>query len=539
MNQQVLTSEQLLPTVKSLCDAKRYIDAIKVVNAFVDKGFISFDAAILCIDGAQVSRDGAAIKALVEPIQRKAAKDWRTWQLSYKAAQAVANWQEALVALDKVAHFSLALSGEYYLARAEVLEHLLRPEECLEALCEAESFPGNTLASRIWHVRVSVWSQQKRFSTIVGQAPEWLQRAPADRNTASVWKALGRAYDREGSYALAYASVKKGNQAQAALEAGLIGENNTRRKIEAYKTLFSKEWVRSWTPTPQAERTPVFLIGFPRSGTTLLEQVLDAHPDIQALEEPDTINTALAKALTYMKARASIDGVKVPVGRWKEQWLAVLNYMATLGPEQVSALRDVYFAAANADVALQDSTCIVDKMPLNTIDIGFILRIFPEARFIVALRHPADCVLSGYMQTFNMNDGMANFLDLDNGASFYKHTMRLLKQYQDVFQLGDEQMHFVRYEDVVADLEGQARAVLNFLSLPWNDTVMRYYDHAKQRGTLATPSYHGVTQKPYAASIDRWQRYGEQMAPALHHFEEAAERFGYSLAFKGQEKGSD
>ena len=119
-----------------------------------------------------------------------------------------------------------------------------------------------------------------------------------------------------------------------------------------------------------------------------------------------------------------------------------------------------------------------------------------------------------------MKDAMA----LENAASFYK-------QYEGGFDLKDR-VHYIRYEDLAMDLEGEARKVLDFLGLPWDDAVLNYDEHAKQRGTLATPSYQGVTQKIYDSSRERWRHYAQWMEPVLPHFREAAERYGYDLTIK-------
>jgi len=203
--------------------------------------------------------------------------------------------------------------------------------------------------------------------------------------------------------------------------------------------------------------------------------------------------------------------------------------MGELGDKQVAKLRETYFRVAGQEVGLRENTVLVDKMPLNTVDIGIILRLFPDAKVVVSLRHPCDCVLSGFMQTFEMNEGMANFLDLDDGASFYKHVMKLLWQYQEVFQL-DDRIHYVRYEDLLDDFEGETSKILDFMGLEWSESVSRYNEHAKARGTLATPSYQGVTQKIYSTSRERWRNYSKWMEPVLPHFQEAAERYGYDLS---------
>ena len=239
--------------------------------------------------------------------------------------------------------------------------------------------------------------------------------------------------------------------------------------------------------------------------------------------------TVLRQATSWMQAKANLDGKLSKDMGWKSKWLSVMDYIKTFGDEQVGVLRKTYFDVVDQELELRSDTILVEKMPLDTVDIGLILRLFPDAKFIVSLRHPCDCVLSGFMQNFKMNDAMANFLDLEAAASFYKHVMKLLWQYEDVFDLKGR-IHFVKYEDLISDFQGQAAQTLKFLGLDWHDSVAKYDEHARERGTLATPSYQGVTQKIYDSSKERWRNYAEWMAPVLPHFKEAAERYGYDLS---------
>lgn len=258
--------------------------------------------------------------------------------------------------------------------------------------------------------------------------------------------------------------------------------------MAVWKTLFTKEWVLSWQNIDSNGVAPVFLVGFPRSGTTLLEQVLDAHPDIVALEEKNMLEGFLRLALATTSAMASakenLKGLPWPVATTRAP-----SYLNHVPEKTLHIWRDHYWKEAGrfADVG---GRILIDKMPLNTMHIGFILRLFPNACFIVALRHPADCVLSGYMLSFKMSDAMANFLDLKAAAIFYKEVMALLGHYEKVFDLSNR-LHFVQYEGVTSNFDGEVREMLGFLGVPWRDEVKEYASHTRQRGTLNTPSFRG------------------------------------------------
>jgi hypothetical protein len=160
---------------------------------------------------------------------------------------------------------------------------------------------------------------------------------------------------------------------------------------------------------------------------------------------------------------------------------------------------------------------------LNTIDIGLIHRLFPDARIILALRHPCDVVLSGFMQPFQPNAAMIHFATLADTARFYAQVMELWQAYRAVLPLD---VAVIRYEDLVADVAGEARRLLDFLNLPWDDAVLQYAEHARSRA-IATPSYHQVVQPIYRRSVGRWRNYGFAFADILPVLVPALAAFGY------------
>lgn len=312
--------------------------------------------------------------------------------------------------------------------------------------------------------------------------------------------------DRTGNYEQAYDAYKRANELAA--ENPLwqrVDKNRFPQLIVDLNRAFTPEWVESWSPLVAYQgRQPIFLIGFPRSGTTLLDQILDAHPSLHTMEE-----------------KPAIDVVKQRV---REMPGGYPHALAAMTAEDVAGLRDIYFAEVASYMGGVPDGILVDKHPLNVMDVGLIYRLFPEAKLLLALRHPCDVVLSCFMQCFEPNMAMVQFGTLADTAEFYRGVMGLWQRYQAVLPLN---VITSRYEDLVAEFETQTRHILGFLDLPWDDAILEYAERAKGR-RIATPSYHQVVQPIYSRSVSRWLNYREPMAEVLPILRPFINAFGYT-----------
>ncbi len=257
-------------------------------------------------------------------------------------------------------------------------------------------------------------------------------------------------------------------------------------------------------PPASGSEAPVFLVGFPRSGTTLLDQILAGHPGIAVLEEKDTL-LALAQRRLLDDASLQAFMETAPQALAEDQrryWRRVEDYLPE-GPQ---------------------GRLLVDKMPLNTVLLPVLARLFPAARFIFALRDPRDVVLSCFMQTFALNEGMRHFLALQESADFYAAVMDIGRRSLAALP---ERIHPVRYEDVVEDTGREARRLLEFLGLQWDPGVLDVQATAKRR-RINTPSYHQVVRPIYGDARERWRRYETQLQPVMPKLEPFVKAFGYS-----------
>ena len=250
---------------------------------------------------------------------------------------------------------------------------------------------------------------------------------------------------------------------------------------------------------------PVFLIGFPRSGTTLLDTILRSHQSIEVIEEKPLISNLISSLDKLTKND--------------------LKNLRFIKEDQIQVLRNQYFEDISKYLnKSKSSKIIIDKMPLNIIYVGEIIKIFPNAKFILALRHPYDSVLSCFMQNFELNNSMANFLDIESAAKFYDNVMKLWFQYTKIFSLD---LNIVKYENIVNNFDLVVKDTLKFLNLSWSDDVKKFYKTANNRKLISTPSYDQVNKPIYTDSLNRWVKYKTEIKSIIPILEPWLKKFDY------------
>lgn len=251
--------------------------------------------------------------------------------------------------------------------------------------------------------------------------------------------------------------------------------------------------------TPQ----PVFLVGFPRSGTTLLETILMTHPRVALTEEVPLVNILTEGLSPDHLARD----------------LAALD--ATAAESRAAA----YLAAFEHRIAGPlDGRIPFDKLPLNLVEAAAINRAFPRARFVLSLRHPCDVVLSCFMQNFAPNDAMDNFRSLDAAATLYDRVMTLWQTTAARLNLDTVSL---RYEDLIADLRGGIEPVLAHTGLSWTAAMDRFHETVKP--VIRTASYRQVGQPLYTTAAGRWHHYRDQLAPVMDRLAPWIAEFDYDM----------
>lgn len=313
---------------------------------------------------------------------------------------------------------------------------------------------------------------------------------------------LGQVADQLGDTETAFGAFVAMNQALRASPLGSLSTGSEfLQEIEAKAGLTTKAWVDSWPKVDPITDPPcpAFLVGFPRSGTTLLDTVLMGHPATQVLEELPLLAPAM-DATEGMERIGDLD--QAGVAQWRAGYF---NQIERFMPRQPGKL-------------------LIDKNPLAILRLPMIDRLFPGAKVIFTLRHPCDVVLSCFMQIFRPTRSMSSFTDFHQTALVYDAVMRYWLQCQKLFPF---EVHTVRYEAMVNDLEAEARPLFDFLGLPWDPNVLDHQRTARERGIIRTPSYAQVTEKIYTRAEGRWLRYREYFTTVLPVLEPWIERFGY------------
>jgi hypothetical protein len=168
---------------------------------------------------------------------------------------------------------------------------------------------------------------------------------------------------------------------------------------------------------------------------------------------------------------------------------------------------------------------LIDKLPLNLVQIPFIQQLYPQAKFILALRHPLDTILSCWMQNFKLNPAMANMVELDRIVEFYCVAMETFKICRAKYNLN---VHQIKYEDLVESVSGETSTLLKFLDLNWEDQMENYQTTALKRGRIKTPSYSQVVQPIYKDAKYRWLNYEKHLKQYIEQVEPWIDEFGYS-----------
>ena len=295
--------------------------------------------------------------------------------------------------------------------------------------------------------------------------------------------ALAKAYEDRNDYDRAWNYYREGNSKRRMLE--IYDPVETEIKNDSVIKVFNKAFLESNTGIGNPDPSPIFVVGLPRSGSTLIEQILASHSLVEGTTELNYI-AQCRRSLNRNRA----DGI---------------NY-----PDAVSALNERHFKALGQDYLnlcqmhrIEGTPYFIDKMPNNFPNIGLIHLILPNAKIIDARRHPMDACFSGYRQLFAR--GQPYTYDLTDIGEYYLQYQRLMDHWHEVLP---GRVLTVQYEDVVFDFENQVYLILEYCGLPREDSCLNYYDTDRP---VRTPSSEQVRQPIYMGSLNRWRKYEQYL----------------------------
>ena len=392
---------------------------------------------------------------------------------------------------------------------AELLSHGARVDEATKLCRRVLSRHPHHVGATLTLANIDFGAQRfdearRRLDGVLARGSlDPINRSLAEGRRAQCLEALG-------DYEAAFAGFRRANEAvyEPAM-AELGGDTSTfaaPTSVARLRFHLTSERVSAWSRRVPAGSggAPAFLLGFPRSGTTLLDRMLSSHPETLVLEERDLLS-----------------GIYERFGSSN----AALRELDALDGDALREARQAYWDRVDLELAgtAREERLVIDKLPLNTILLGVIARIFPDARVVLALRDPRDACLSCFQQRFDLNPAMLNFLRWDTTVAYYDSVMGLGMQ---VLEAGVLSYHTSRYEHLVSSPREALGSLLEFLDLPWNDAVLDYRRTARERYT-STPSAEQVIRPLYRSSIGRFRNYEQWLEPEIGVLAPWVKRFAY------------
>ena len=349
--------------------------------------------------------------------------------------------------------------------------------------------------------------RQKEYAlakSLIDQIPEGWSESQENFIRTLYWSFKGFIEEKVNNFDLAYicfANSQKNDKYKRCDSKLYIKYINDYRK-----SILSESFLKLKQETNYKSETKlVFLIGFPRSGTTLLDTILRSHSKIDVLEE---------KPLIY-----SVEKII------KTKFNLELSEIYDLKEENLEYLREHYLTELHKNKdPNKKSKVLVDKFPFQTVCLPIVNLLFPNAKIIFTHRNPYDTVLSCFQQSFEPNDAMANFITLKSSSEIYDLTMQMWIKYQNNLKLD---FLMSKYETLLDNFDIHVNKILEFLNLEWDENIKNYRKTALKRGKINTPSSSQVVQPLYKTSIEKWKNYEKYFSDSKIYLEKWAKYFGY------------
>ncbi|CDX63430.1 sulfotransferase [Mesorhizobium sp. LCM 4577] len=340
--------------------------------------------------------------------------------------------------------------------------------------------------AKAWLLLTQVKRQTERDKELAGMEAEHAKAPQGSLARMQLSFGLGKANDDLKDYGRAFDYFAEGNAIRR--RAIAYDPARTRGEFEAMKAAFDTAFFEKHRPSDISDDTPIFVVGMPRSGTTLVEQIIASHPQVLGAGELNILKTAVGKQFPMSMPGGFPGGIAdMPDKAFAEAGQAYLDMLHARYP----GYRHV-----------------TDKMPGNFLLVGFLHMMLPKAKIVHCARDAAATCLSIFKVHFR-GDSHRYGYDLGELADFHNLYTDIMAHWHKVLP---GVVHDVRYEDFVADQEGQTRALMAYLGLPWDDKLLSFHETDRP---VRTASAAQVRQPMYQGSVDLWKRYGDRLKPLL------------------------
>jgi hypothetical protein len=505
-----LADYPLLREARSLWDGGRLDEALDAFRRAVDREPRNVKALLEAARALGGRYEVAEAERLLDRADALAGDDPRVGPVIAQSYKFLYRPSRAIAALERLRSSPGGLAPDMLAELAALYEQTGRVREAREAIGECVGRAPGRPEPRLVLARVerrlgnAAEAEAILAGLTAGGGPPMLH--------VRAWAEWCELRDRQGDYDGAVAAIERAKallratpEAVRLSQRALAHNEVLRRLYEGLDRRTLDQWKRPDLPPDGRVSGVAHLLGFPRSGTTLLEQVLGAHPRLADSPERAVFTRDVFPAMYKPQALTLAALRSIPRERLVAQRRRYLDFMeAALGEPLAGRVH-------------------LDKNPNHTSLLAGLYRLFPESRFLVALRDPRDVLVSAYLRVFNLTEFSAPLLTWGGACVMYAFEMGVWLRLRTLMEGNWLE---VRYEDTVADLPGQARRATGFLGLPWDDRVLDYRAAAADK-VVNSPTHEAVREPLYTRAVGRWRHYEKHLAPYLDRLAPFVRAFGY------------
>jgi len=434
--------------------------------------------------GSLLSKQGNLIEA--EKFTQKAINFNPKFELAYVNLGSIKIDLDKLKEAEELFLSAIEINEKYNYAYSNLFRLYETTNKISKLKNKIESLNQNeNIINEILMFKARISFREKDFITakkyIDQVSNEWIKNTDHSTNLL-YWSFRAFIEDKVRNYDEAFRCFEKS-------QLNLKYENTNPKIFQDYITTYRKNidkdaFLAKTKGTEIIKDSPVFLIGFPRSGTTLLDTILRSHPEIDVLEEKPLINSV--EQIIKSKFKCSLDKLH------------------KLTSKDLDYLRNHYLEILRNNCDNKNAKILIDKFPFQTVCLPLINLLFPNSKIIFTHRNPYDTVLSCFQQSFEPNNAMANFRSIESASRIYDLTMSIWLDYKEKLKINHINS---KYEDLIEDFDEHVLKILNFLEVSWDENIKNYRNTAHDRGKINTPSSSQVVQPLYKSSIDKWKNY--------------------------------